>query len=232
MNSAPPPIYPPAPPLPPKKPGIPAIGWVGIGCGTFLIIGIIASVIIFSVVKKSIDSFTRNPEKSLAELFVRASPELEKISEDDAKGEMTIRTKKGEQFTVSYKELAEGKFSFTDSKGNKTQLGGSSDLTEVPAWVPRVPSITGDIVSVHNLEGGKASGLYTATSTATKEEIVTLFTDAADTLGATTRSNTNKSVDRHSETTHSFSGSGKSFSVTIIENAGQQMSATVTYQEN
>ena len=43
-------------------------------------------------------------------MMVRMNPDVEKVSQDETKGEMTIRTKDGKEMTSRYKDIAEGKF--------------------------------------------------------------------------------------------------------------------------
>lgn len=209
---------------------MPALGWIGIGCGGLLVVALIIGVMGFLLVKKKVDEFTRNPEKTAAELIVKASPDLEKVREDDAKGEMTVRTRKGEEFTVSYKDLSEGNFSFTDAAGNRTRLGGNSDLSELPAWVPRLPGLTGDIVAVHSVENGKASGLNTAKSTESQDALATFVKDAGEKLGFTSSGNTSTNAGGVSENKFTFSDSSRELIISISGNHGTQ-TVTVNYSE-
>ena len=81
---------PPVPSLPQPKKGIPALGWVGIGCGTILIIAIIVISLLIGWCKRTvgdISDFQKNPEKAAAEMMVRMNPDVKKISQDDAEGE-------------------------------------------------------------------------------------------------------------------------------------------------
>ncbi len=88
------------------------MGWVGIGCGTVLIIAILVISLLVGFCKRTmgdLSEFQRNPEKAAAELMVRMNPELEMVSRDEGAGEMTIRTKDGEEIVLSYKDISEGK---------------------------------------------------------------------------------------------------------------------------
>ena len=157
----------PVPPPPaPKKEGIPALAWVGIGCGTLLIIAIVVISLLVGWCKRTVgdlSEFQRNPEKAAAEMMVRVNPDLEMVSQDETAGEMTIRTKDGKVMTLSYKDIAEGKFMVRDAEGNVAEFG-STDLSKVPAWVPRVPDMQSATAAFHSQQNGKLSGLYTATT--------------------------------------------------------------------
>jgi hypothetical protein len=229
MNPGPPPLLPPVPQ--PEKKGIPPIGWVGIGCGSLLLIAIVAGVILGSFAYRRVKSFAANPEKSTAEFIVMANPDLEKISTNDAAGEMTVRTKKdGKEYTVSYKDLAEGKFSLKDSDGNVTNLG-VSDLSEVPAWVPRLPGIAGPVTAFSGSDQGKASGSYSATTTDSKQAVQDFFKEAAAKLGLTNSSNSSTTFNGVGNSTTTFSDDAREISLVLSESPGEPLRATVIYQE-
>ncbi len=54
--------------------------------------------------------FSENPEKAAAELIVKMSPDLTKISTDEEAGTMTIRMKDGSEKTMSFEDISEGRF--------------------------------------------------------------------------------------------------------------------------
>src|SRR5690606_13549317 len=102
MNEMPP--TPPEPPAIQEKKGIPPLGWVGIGCGTLVVIAVLVISLLIGWCKKTVGDFSdfqKNPEKAAAELMVRMNPDVEKVSENDATGEMTIRTKDGKEVTLN-----------------------------------------------------------------------------------------------------------------------------------
>jgi hypothetical protein len=228
MSSTPPPFAPPLPP--PEKKGIPPLGWVGIGCGSVLVIAILVGVVIFFVAKRKYDEFSKNPEKLAAEFVIKANPELRKVGENDGTGEMTVRTKDGKEFTISYKDLAEGKFSLKDADGNVTELG-ASDLSDVPAWVPQLPGVTGGLTAFTSDDKGKATGSYSVTTTESSETLVKFFSDEASKLGLNNSSNTSTNFGGIANSTHSFSSSARKISMVLSEQAGQPLHATVSYEE-
>lgn len=151
------------PPLPSSKKGLSTLAWVGLGCaGIFLMafIILITAVLFFSY--KAVEYARKaqeNPAKAAAELFVKVNPDVELVSADDEAGTMTLRIKEtGKTATVTYAEIAQGKFSVTSEDGefrveaNQTGDGsakvtmkrpdgsvsyvsGSEAAAKVPDWV-------------------------------------------------------------------------------------------------
>ena len=95
-------------------------------------------------------------------MIVKINPELEEISTDEEAGTMTVRnTKTGEEITVNFEDIEEGKFSFTTDKGeirvdaSELQESGTINVTDdeggvvfstggvvsddIVAWVPIYP---------------------------------------------------------------------------------------------
>ena len=97
-----------------------------------------------------------------ARMIVKLNPELEEVATDEEEGTITIRNKKtGEEITVNFEDIEEGKFSFTTDKGeisvdaSEMRDAGSIKVTDdeggvvfstggavsddVEAWVPIYP---------------------------------------------------------------------------------------------
>lgn len=223
---------PPHPPIPmPEKKGLSGLAWAGIGCGVFALIGIAVLIGAGIFAYNKAKEFAANPEKAVAEMIVKVSPELEKVSSDDAKGVMTVRTKSGETITVSYADISEGKFTFKDSSGNITTLGGSTDFTDVPSWVPKVPKISGDPSVFPATVAGKAKGFYTATSEASVAELESFIDGFTTTAGFTSSSRSNVSVGSVQKIVLSRSSGDRSFTVTLSGEAGTPTFVQVTYEE-
>lgn len=109
-----------------EKKGMNPLWWVAIGCAALVFIAGIAVVAVGgfamfkakSFVEETAKDFEANPAKAAAELIVRTNPELDLVSSDDEAGTMTIRNNaNGEEVTVSFDDLAEGKFSWSTSEG-------------------------------------------------------------------------------------------------------------------
>lgn len=224
---------PPVPPVPQPKNGIPALGWVGIGCGTILVIAIVVVSLLVGWCKRNvgdISEFQKNPEKAAAEMMVRMNPDVEKVSQDDAKGEMTIRTKDGKVLTMSYKDISEGKFAVRDAEGNIAEFGGS-DLSQIPAWVPRAPGLKNVTSAFKNQQGGKISGLYTATTAASPDQLDEFFKAEAEKLGTNSSSTSTTTVNGTENRSLSFKGRGRNLNIVITAKPGEDTQVSVGYEE-
>jgi len=223
----------PGPPAPSAKKGIPALGWLGIGCGTLIIIAIVVISLLVGWCKRTVGDiadFKNNPEKAAAEMVVKFNPDLKKISQDDSKGEMTIRTKDGQEITLSYKDISEGKFTIKDEKGNVTQIG-KSDLSNVPVWVPRVPGMKTASGAVHTVQDGKSSGLYNATSGETIESLEKFFKQEAERLKLSESSRTSFNTDGIENRILAYEGNGQKLNVVINGRPGEDALVNVGYEE-
>jgi hypothetical protein len=223
----------PVPPVPSDKKGIPVLGWVGIGCGTILIIVIVVVSLMIGWCKRTVgdlSEFKRNPEKAAAEMMVRLNPDLKMVTQDEARGEMTIRTKDGKEITMSYKDVAEGRFLLKDADGNIAEFGGI-DLSKLPAWVPRVPDVKTATAMFRNEETGKGSGLYSATTTKSAAELGEFFKAEAEKLKATSSNSSSTVVDGVESRTLGFEGAGKKLNIVITSKPGADTQVTVSYEE-
>lgn len=209
---------------------MPAIAWVGIGCGGLLLLAIIAGIVLFYKMADTFKEFAENPEKAGAEMMVSLNPDLEMVSQNEEKGEMTIRTKDGKEMTLSYKDIAEGKMVVTDAEGNETVMG-SGDLSQVPAWVPKPPDLSEGVSTFRSNAGGKISGQFSGKSAQTADDLKTFFDDAATAQGMNNSSTGSTSFNGTSATTLDYSGGGKSLVIVITAKAGSPALVNTTYSE-
>jgi hypothetical protein len=226
-----PPTLPPSlPPQAAANKGMSPIAWLGIGCGGLLLICAAIGIYAFFIVKKKIGEFAANPEKALAESVIAMNPEFKKLSQDDQKGTMTIRTKNGEELTFSYKDIAEGKIMLKDKDGNTTRIG-SANLSQVPAWVPMVPDLSDGISMFHSEAANEISGQFSGKSARTAEDLRAFFEGEAASLELENESSGSTQADGTSMITLGFSGSGKSLTIVIIEKPGEGSLVNTTYSE-
>ena len=166
MNGTSQPV-PPPPGVPPAKKGMSPLAWVAIGCGVILVFCVIALGVMGWFVKRGVDKFAKNPTMAAAELMVRANPDLELVSKDEAKNSITVKDKKtGEVSTFSADVAKDGNFTFktdkgsasistsgganggaviktTDEKGQQTTFNaGAGTPTNLPSWLPVYPGGT------------------------------------------------------------------------------------------
>jgi hypothetical protein len=97
---------PPPPGAAPGKKGLPPLAWAGIGCGGLILLAVLAgSLLVGTCAKKGIQMASQlaaNPGKAAAEMMVTTNPTIEKVSEDETAGTMTIRLKaSGETVTLA-----------------------------------------------------------------------------------------------------------------------------------
>jgi hypothetical protein len=152
----------------PAKKGLGTLAWVAIGCGVLILIVVVALAVgglfVFNKAKQVADDldFEGNPGLAAARMVVRLSPELEEVAVDEEAGTITVRnTKTGEEVTVDFEDLKEGKIRWQSGDRevtidasesgdggavSVTEEGRSMKLTtgaaaagEVPDWVPLYP---------------------------------------------------------------------------------------------
>jgi hypothetical protein len=224
---------PPEPPAIQQKKGIPPLAWVGIGCGTLVVTAVLVISLLIGWCKRTVGDladFRDNPEKAAAEIMVRFNPDVEKVSENDATGEMTIRTKDGKEVTLGYKDISEGRFTMVDGEGNSASFG-KSDLSDVPGWVPRVPAIKAVAASMRNEKAGKVSGMVSVTTLEPVDALEAYFKAEAEKLGFTNSSSRSMNVNGVENRSQSYSGGGKSLDVVITVTPGEDTRVNLGYGE-
>jgi hypothetical protein len=138
--TAPPPI-PPAGGVPAKKSNV--LLWILVGVGGFFALILVAVLAVgFFVVQKAKqagldpDLMRRNPALAATKMMTAVNPNVEFVSMDEGKQEITLRDKqKGETFTISFEDAKNGRFKMKSSEGSLT-IGGDAKF---PAWVPDYP---------------------------------------------------------------------------------------------
>ncbi len=227
----PPAIPPTLPPQAPAKKGMPALAWVGIGCGGLLLIALALGVYVFILAKQKIDEIAANPEKAAAGMVISMHPELKMLSQDEAKGTMTLRTADGKEMTLSYKDIKEGKFIMTDKDGNVTSIG-SPDLSQVPAWVPKAPDLTEGSSMFHTEAGGKVAGQFSGKSAMKAEDLKRFFEEQANAAGFMDFASSHLNTGTMSIYTLKMGDDAvKSLNIVITEKAGGESLVNTNYSE-
>lgn len=225
-----------APPMPPPPPpavrkGIPALGWIGIGCGTLVVIAVIASAVLIGWCQRTLGDFTGNPEKAAAEMIVRFHPDLTLVGSDDAKGEMTVRTSSGEEVTVSYKEISEGRFSVRDAEGNLHRFG-QMDLSSLPAWVPRPEEMEAAQSFFQTEDNQRLAGAYQSRSKGdlSLDEAEALFTRAAEAEGFASPDRSSTEANGLPMRTLVFRNDSRDLTI-VLSGEGGPVNAQISYSE-
>lgn len=255
-NGAPPPV----PGTAPAKQGTSPWVWVAVGCGGILVLGFLAFLALgFFAVKKTkevveeatggqslseiAEDFKANPAKALAETAIRTNPELELVSTDDEAGTITFtNTRTGEEATLNFEDIAEGRFSMTTDEGEyridatdageggvtftgpegEARFGASADLSDVPEWVPSYPGATDVTSNMHTSSADSVMGAFTGKSTDDAQKVLDyfkqLFEDKGYKIGA-------ESLTRTGDDTfggiNGDLGDGRSVNVAVTERAGE-----------
>lgn len=215
-----PPVAPPAAPVSapaaaPEKKGLPTLAWVAIGCGGLMLVGLLAMVVlgvsIFNwgrgaleeatgerSLSDIVESLEDSPARTMAETVIRLNPELDLISTDDDAGTITFRSNEtGEEATLNFEDIAEGRFTMTTSEGEvsidasaavagdsaagggvtfsgpdgQTRLGGGISVDELPDWVPVYPDTEDVQVSYMTTTDAGQSGMLTGTTSDTPQQV-------------------------------------------------------------
>lgn len=229
------------------KKGMHPMAWVGIGCGTVMLIGVIAMVLLVGWCRVKVDEvakdYEENPERTTAEMVVKLNPEIEKVSSDDAAGTITIREKKtGKEMTLNYADIQEGKFSVTTDEGTATvERDGTGLTTTTPdgqtttyasGGIEKMPkmfevpkSVTGWVSMMHAERDGQVTGLVRGESTETVDALSESFTRAMTVAGFTEASRvtvahtTNISFEKKKEE----EGVTESVTVSVVEESDKRI---------
>jgi hypothetical protein len=91
------------PSTPPQKKGLGPLAWVGIGCGSLVLIGIIVMVVIGFMAKDFVAEAQKNPTRAAVSVAVKFSGgQLELVAEDDVNKRYTLKDKKTGALTTIY----------------------------------------------------------------------------------------------------------------------------------
>jgi len=178
-------------PSAPKK-GISGFAIAGIGCGGLVLLAAIGGFMLagkacsrFSEVTKEMQD---NPAKAAALIAVKLNPDLEVVTTNDAKHEITIKNRKdGKTVTMSFEDITKGKFKMTDDSGktisvdgskaasgggiqfedinDKSVIGAPVDFSSLPPWIPAYPGLRQVPGSVTTDTNGKRRGTIKAETT-------------------------------------------------------------------
>ncbi len=258
------PEYPAQPPMaappPPVKKKMGALGWVLMGCGGILVIGLIACIgLYFFVVHKAKeagidpDLLRSNPGLAAAKMVVAANPDLELISEDDNRGIIRVHDRKqNKNFIVNFEDAKKGKLtlqeegqdavtlsssgsgangSFEINSSQGTLKVGGGGPTNQPSWVPSYPNSQPQGVMSAEDANGKTAEFSFKTSDSV-EKVVGFYKDA---LASNGLSVTNSGIFNATGSTSGIvaaQDSGKSRQVTLaVSNSTGETTVSLTWTE-
>ena len=266
MQPAPPPPPPPGvaapqPVPPPPKKGLSPLAWVGIGCGALAVLAAIGFTIMLAAggwfLKKQADKLEKNPTLTIAEWYVRANPDYELVSADEATGTITIREiKTGEEMTVDAKDLKEGKLTVktkdgtavfdasadegggtikvTDEKGQAStlQAGSGAAPQNLPSWLPVYPGGTIQGTFDTNTPDGRSAS-FSLTTSDTGDKVLSFYESRLKEAGLKVDSTTMTSTaeGKGGILTASSESPSRNVSVLVGASEGGQTTAAITFAE-
>jgi hypothetical protein len=259
MNGPYQPVTPPPPGVPPAKKGMSPWAWVAIGCVVILIFCGIALGIMGWFAKRAVDKFAKNPGMAAAELAVRANPDLELVSTDEAKNSITVKDKKtGEVTTFSADDAKNGNFSIksdkgstsfsttgganggaviktTDEKGQQTTINaGASTPQNLPSWLPVYPG--GTVQGTMDTNGPEGrSAAFTVSSKDDSGKMLDFYESQLKGAGfnptKNTYNTTTNGVAQNGGTVTGKSGDGKREVSVLISSTPEGAQAVVTFSD-
>jgi hypothetical protein len=187
----------------PAKQGMGTGAKIAIGCGAVAILSIVVvGVAIVAggmfVAKKAKDAgfdtelMARNPGLAAARMMVTANPDLDLVDMDEDRGTLTIRNKEtGETLTVDFKDIEEGRLTFSTEEGEVTfrgddsgarmevtdetgetqtmEFGAAADRSRIPDWIP---VHQGELnVGFTATDGGKRVGMFSIETSASRQDV-------------------------------------------------------------
>ena len=226
---------PPHPGAQPGKKGLPPLAWAGIGCGGLALVAVVAgALLVGTCAKKGIQmasGLAANPGKAAAEAMATQHPGIEKVSENEAAGQMTIRLRdSGETVTLGYAELGQGKIPFKDATGTLLPPG-PGDLAKIPAWVPRYPGASDERAIFHDEDPGRILGMITAKTTESSEAISKFFEDEASKLSFDSSGRTSMNINGSNTLQLTFRAGKRELVVIAFGKSGDPLVIQTTYKE-
>ncbi|HZM85059.1 MAG TPA: hypothetical protein VFF31_00755 [Blastocatellia bacterium] len=196
------------PPPPEKKSKV--LVWVLAGCGTFVVLGVIAVMALSYFVWNKAREIEKNPAFAIAKMAVSVNPDVELVSADEEKGLLTIKDKKtGEVITVNFEDVKDGKVTLKkdgedevtfeakgdESKGSlvvKSAEGtakfGSGSVERLPDWLPAYPDAkTEGSYSAQNNEG-ESGGFHFLTKDP-PNKVIEFYRESLERAGLTVTTN-------------------------------------------
>jgi hypothetical protein len=223
---------------------------VGIGCGTLLLLGMIAFAGAAWWGANKIKDFAENPEK-LAEMIISANPDVEVVSTDKGAGTITVRDKAtGEETVLNLSDIQQGKIdiktkdgtvkmdgtgvTMTDEEGQTSTFSAGAGTGDVPDWVPAYPGSEAQGTGVADTPEGKG-GMVTIKTTDSVDKVVKFYEDKLKADGYTVQQSTSTANGTMSGAMVSGSTEGEARTVTIMagpmSDGSEGTEAVVTFSE-
>jgi hypothetical protein len=223
---------------PPKKGG--GLKWVLIGCGGFILIGVIAFCGIFyygyqKAKQAGLDPelMRRNPALAAAKIAMMNNPDVEFVSIDESKNTITVKDKKsGKVIVIDAEKAADGKIVVSEDGKEKVSIqGGKNGSVEVnspdgkvkigntsgklPDWLPQYPGV--DIEGTYSVDSAESSGAgFNFVTDDSVEEVIDFYEDALKDEGFKITKTTTQT---NGQTTSSVVGNDAGYKRSVVVNA-------------
>jgi hypothetical protein len=240
------------------KKGLPTWAWVGIGCGALMVLVLVvmmaAGFFVARKVKDVAGDFEKDPAMATARMIVKLNPELEEVSSDPEAGTITVRnTKTGEEITVNFDDIEQGKLSFksgereisvdaseasesgtvrvTDGEGAMVFSSGGTSDDEFPSWVPIYPGT--EPGNRHSMQSETSlSGGFELETPDPVDQVLEYYRAALDAEGYQVNVNTYSQDDTKGGMVNgSHDGGQRTVMVIVSSESGGPTKAMVSYSE-
>jgi hypothetical protein len=224
------------PPPPPAKKSN-ALVWILGGLGGCLVLVVICVFAIGMFVTHKArqagidgDLLKRNPALAAAKMVVAANPDIELVSTDEGKQEITVREKKtGKVYTMSFDDAKNGKFTMKEDGKTTLTVGGKAKF---PAWVPDYPN--SDPQGAFSASGAEGdSGTFTFKTGDAVDKVTKFYQDQFQSNNMKITSNVSSTSGNSTGGMLSAQDDSSKHTVTvIIGTEGSQTTVAVTYATN
>ncbi|WP_009960742.1 hypothetical protein [Verrucomicrobium spinosum] len=243
-----------SPPQSPKKKGMSGLAVAGMGCGALLLLTMVAGGLLGMKACQKIKEvagdldFEKNPTKAAAMIALRMNPDLEVITVNDATGEVTVKEKKsGDTITMSFDDIAQGKFTIKNAKGEtvtmdasnaekqgvvvtgpegQTVIGGSQSAP--PDWVQLYPGAT-NTGGMRNEKGGSVNGSYAMETTQNNEIVSKYYGDQLKAAGYETNVTATSTADGDMTIINATKDEGKRTQTVMIQTLDGKTHIALSY---
>lgn len=206
-----------------------------------------------------VEGLEESPVRTMAETAIRLNPELDLISTDDGAGTITFRNNEtGEEATLNFEDIAEGRFTMTTSEGEfsvdasaaaaaaadggtpaggvtfsgpdgQSRLGGNISLDELPDWVPVYPASDDAQVGFLTSTDAGQSGMLTGTTDHDVEQVVEHYRGAFEDNSFTIGNESSTQSGTTQFTLISATGDGGTVNVTVTRDDGEDTTFAVMF---
>ena len=120
---------------PPQKKGLGVLGWLGIGCGGIIVLGLIGIAVVVFMNRGSIAEAQNNPTRFAATVAVKVSGgQLQIVAEDNEKKRYTLKDSKSGTMTTIYWSAKQNKP--VTIQGDFSAIPADEDAAPAPPAAP------------------------------------------------------------------------------------------------